>query len=56
MADNVLAGGSVADAEVKPKRYTESMKQFNELVADHPQLESILIPIGDGLTVSKVKK
>lgn len=56
VADNVLAGGSVADAEVKTKRYTEIMKQFNQVVAEHPQLESILIPMGDGLTVSKVKK
>ncbi|MBN6189131.1 O-methyltransferase [Aneurinibacillus sp. BA2021] len=55
VADNVLAGGSVADESVEPKRYTELMKKFNETVANHPQLESILIPIGDGLTLSKVK-
>ncbi|MEK4092061.1 O-methyltransferase [Viridibacillus sp. FSL H8-0110] len=56
VADNVLAQGSVVDQEVKPKRYTELMKKFNENVANHPQLESILIPIGDGMTISKVKK
>ncbi|CAH8770793.1 O-methyltransferase [Paenibacillus dendritiformis] len=56
VTDNVLAGGSVADQEVQPKRYTELMKKFNETVANHPQLESLLIPIGDGMTVSKVKK
>lgn len=56
VTDNVLAGGSVADQELKPKRYTEFMKKFNETVANHPQLESLLIPIGDGMTVSKVKK
>ncbi|EAZ84327.1 O-methyltransferase [Bacillus sp. B14905] len=39
-----------------PKRYTAIMKKFNRLVANHPQLESILLPIGDGITVSKVKK
>jgi caffeoyl-CoA O-methyltransferase len=33
----------------------QKMKKFNETVANHPQLESILIPIGDGMTVSKVK-
>jgi len=54
--DNVLAAGSVADPEVTPKRYTDIMKKFNRLVANHPQLESILLPIGDGITVSKVKK
>ncbi|CAH0281934.1 Putative O-methyltransferase MSMEG_5073/MSMEI_4947 [Peribacillus sp. Bi96] len=56
ISDNVLAGGSVADQSAKPKQYTELMKKFNETVANHPQLESLLIPIGDGLTISKVKK
>ncbi|NYF24397.1 putative O-methyltransferase YrrM [Sporosarcina sp. JAI121] len=56
MTDNVLAGGSVVDKGAKPKRYTELMKAFNETVANHPQLESFLIPIGDGLTISKMKK
>ncbi|MGE6256965.1 O-methyltransferase [Heyndrickxia sporothermodurans] len=56
VCDNVLAHGSVADESVEPKRHTEFMKKFNETVAKHPQLESILIPIGDGLTISKVQK
>lgn len=56
VTDNVLAGGSVADQGVTPRRYTELMKKFNEVVANHPQLESILIPIGDGMTISKVNK
>lgn len=30
--------------------HTEVMKTFNQTVANHPQLESILIPIGDGVT------
>ncbi|MFB5931691.1 O-methyltransferase [Peribacillus frigoritolerans] len=52
--DNVLARGSVADPDAEPKRHTAFMKSFNETVAKHPQLESMLIPIGDGLTLSKV--
>ena len=56
VTDNVLAGGSVVDQGIKAKRYTEVMKKFNETVANHPQLESLLIPIGDGLTISRVKK
>ena len=55
VADNVLAGGSVAGQGTEPRRYTKLMKAFNETVANHPQLESILIPIGDGMTVSRVK-
>ncbi|CAM3966842.1 O-methyltransferase [Bacillus paramycoides] len=55
VTDNVLAG-SVVDEDAKRKRYTEIMKKFNETVATHPNLESVLIPIGDGMTVSRVKK
>jgi len=56
VADNTLAGGSVAEHDVTPKRYTEVMKKFNENVANHPKLESLLIPTGDGMTVSIVKE
>ncbi|MBD8004225.1 O-methyltransferase [Bacillus norwichensis] len=55
IADNMLAGGSVADPNAAPKRYTEFMKNFNQTVANHPRLESLLLPIGDGMTVSRVK-
>lgn len=55
VADNVLAGGSVADAG-KERQHTEFMKKFNETAARHPKLESILLPVGDGLLVSRVKK
>ncbi|WP_264989573.1 O-methyltransferase [Lysinibacillus piscis] len=55
VTDNVLAGGSVISTEVKSKRYTEIMKEFNELVANHPRLQSILVPLGDGMTLSQVK-
>ncbi|WP_195575152.1 O-methyltransferase [Paenibacillus sp. 1001270B_150601_E10] len=56
VADNVLAGGSVADSEAQPKRHTDTMRKFNETMAHHPQLESLLIPIGDGMTIAIVKK
>ena len=32
------------------------MMEFNEHVANHPQLESLLMPIGDGMTISIAKK
>ncbi|MBP3950874.1 O-methyltransferase [Bacillus suaedae] len=56
IADNALAGGSVAEPSARIRRYTDSMKAFNKKVANHPQLESMLLPIGDGLTVSRVKE
>lgn len=54
LSDNVLAAGSVVDDLAEPKRYTDIMKKYNGLVANHPRLESLLIPIGDGVTVSRV--
>ncbi len=54
-ADNALAGGTVADPDAELKGHTEVMKAFNKTVANHPQLESLLVPIGDGITVSRVK-
>ncbi|WP_033542602.1 O-methyltransferase [Planococcus sp. CAU13] len=56
VADNVLAGGTVADPTLEPKQNTEIMKSFNQVTANHPKLESLLIPVGDGMTVSQVKK
>ncbi|KOS68661.1 methyltransferase [Lysinibacillus contaminans] len=55
VSDNVLADGTVVDDTMKPKRYTEIMKQYNAIVAKHPRLDSMLLPLGDGMTVSKVK-
>ncbi|UJF26891.1 O-methyltransferase [Planococcus sp. 107-1] len=54
LSDNVMAAGSVVDDLAEPKRYTDIMKKYNDLVANHPRLESLLIPIGDGVTVSRV--
>ncbi|WP_102027739.1 O-methyltransferase [Salirhabdus sp. Marseille-P4669] len=56
VCDNVLARGTVADDSAEPTKHTEFMKRFNQTVANHPQLESVLMPIGDGLTISRVRK
>lgn len=52
--DNVLARGSVANEEMEPRRYTKQMKALNEIVASHPKLDSVIVPIGDGITVAIV--
>ncbi|PYZ97455.1 methyltransferase [Alteribacter lacisalsi] len=54
-ADNVLWGGRVADAE-NNEEDTEHIRRYNEFVAGDDRLESMLIPIGDGLLVSRVKE
>ena len=56
VSDNVLVDGTVAGLEGQVKGFTETMKKYNEYVASHPQLQSVILPIGDGMTVSVVEK
>jgi caffeoyl-CoA O-methyltransferase len=52
MADNALRQGEV----VRPKnQQARNVAHYNELVAKHPRLESVVIPIRDGLSVARVK-
>jgi predicted O-methyltransferase YrrM len=52
MADNALRQGDV----IKPRtQQSRNVASYNEWVAKHPRLESIVIPIRDGLSVARVK-
>ena len=52
MADNALRQGEVVAPEHQQAR---NVAAYNELVARHPRLESVVIPIRDGLSVARVK-
>jgi caffeoyl-CoA O-methyltransferase len=54
LADNTLWSGKVYDFTVNDAN-TVALRKFNEKVANHPKLDSILIPIGDGITLARVK-
>src|SRR6266550_5070006 len=52
MADNALRQGEV----VRPKnQQARNVVHYNQLVAKHPRLESVVIPIRDGLSVARVR-
>jgi caffeoyl-CoA O-methyltransferase len=52
MADNALRQGEV----IAPKsQQARNVAFYNQLVAKHPRLESVVIPIRDGLSVARVK-
>src|SRR6266576_1681132 len=52
MADNALRQGEV----VKPKtQQARNVAFYNEQVAKHQRLESVVVPIRDGLSIAKVK-
>ena len=52
MADNALRQGEV----VRPKnQQAKNVAHYNQLVAKHPRLESVVVPIRDGLSIARVK-
>ena len=52
MADNALRQGEV----VKPRtQQARNVAFYNEQVARHPRLDSVVIPIRDGLSVARVR-
>ena len=52
MADNALRQGEI----LHPKnQQAKNVAYYNALVAKHPRLESVVIPIRDGLSVARVR-
>ena len=54
LSDNVLWSGKVLE-EVKPNDITTKiLLEYNQLLKEDPRVETVLLPIRDGLTVSRV--
>lgn len=54
LSDNVLWSGKVLE-EVKPNDLTTKIiLEYNELLKNDPRVETVLLPIRDGLTVTRV--
>ena len=55
LSDNVLWSGKVVE-EIDPKdKDTQAILAYNKLLNSDPRIESIILPIRDGLTISRVK-
>lgn len=54
LADNTLWRGRVYDFDNHDK-ITVTVREFNEKVASHPKLSSMMVPLGDGLLLSRVR-
>ena len=55
LSDNVVWSGKVLE-ELKPNDLTTKiLLEYNELLKNDPRVETVLLPIRDGLTVSRVK-
>ncbi|MDE5968086.1 MAG: O-methyltransferase [Muribaculaceae bacterium] len=51
LADNTLWDGKIIDTAVNHDAQTLGIAAFNDLVARHPQLETVILPLRDGLTL-----
>ena len=54
LSDNVLWSGKVLEALKPNDRSTKVLLDYNKLLKDDPRVETVLLPIRDGLTVSRV--
>ncbi|MEM7086556.1 MAG: O-methyltransferase [Bacteroidota bacterium] len=54
LSDNVLWSGKVVQQVAKDDVDTQALLRYNKSLNEHPQLETVLLPIRDGLTISRV--
>jgi len=54
MADNVLWSGKVLEPLHPNDLSTKILLEYNRLLKNDPRVETVLLPIRDGLTVSRV--
>lgn len=55
LSDNVLWSGKVVEALDAKDITTKLLMEYNKTLAAHPLLDTVLLPIRDGLTLSRVK-
>lgn len=54
LSDNVLWSGKILDPVHPNDVSTKVLLEYNQLLKDDPRVETVLLPIRDGLTVSRV--
>lgn len=54
LSDNVLWSGKVLEPVKANDKSTKILLEYNKLLKDDPRVETVLLPIRDGLTVSRV--
>lgn len=58
ISDNVLFRGLVAKTDIDNKRLgslTEKIKTYNKWLIDHPGFDTAILPVGDGIAISKMR-
>ncbi len=55
LSDNVLWSGKVVEPLEKSDKATAALLQYNQKLKEDPRVETVLLPIRDGLTLSRVR-
>ena len=55
LSDNVLWSGKVVENVKDNDKHTQVLIAYNDQLANDPRLETILLPIRDGLSIARVK-
>lgn len=55
LSDNVLWYGKVAETAKEEDTDTQAIQAYNKMINEDPRLETVMLPIRDGLTVSRVR-
>jgi predicted O-methyltransferase YrrM len=55
LADNVLWDGKVCQDPLPQDKQTLGIARFNDIVRDDPRVESVILPLRDGLNVIRKK-
>jgi predicted O-methyltransferase YrrM len=55
LSDNVLWSGKVIEPAINHDIDTKALVEYNKLLNENPKLETVLLPIRDGLTISRVR-
>jgi predicted O-methyltransferase YrrM len=53
IADNVLCSAQVLEEDAPP--LVRGIQMFNQALMSHPQLESVIIPLRDGVAICRKK-
>lgn len=55
IADNILWYGKVTEPARTGDHHTEALQRFNQMVVEDERLESVILPLRDGLNLIRVK-
>lgn len=55
LSDNVLWSGKVVEAVKDNDKHTQILMEYNRRLATDPRLETVLLPIRDGISLARVK-